>query len=214
MSTAMRNDGVTDDASRVVDEFFAHGEAWSGDATSVIEFLRPLRAQLDAPGVLEVCVNQPGEILVETLRGWTIVPAPDLTLERCRSLATAVATYSDQQINQERPLLSATLPSGERVQFVIPPAVTRGTVSITVRKPSHMIKRLDITDVHLALTVGQNVVLTDSLVLITFTYFSRRPERKHIGAQRARHIIHDVAIVEIEILPVRDDRRANVHVSP
>ena len=58
-------------------------------------------------------------------------------------LATAVATFCDQQINQERPLLSATLPSGERIQFVIPPAVTRGTVSITVRKPSHLIKRLD-----------------------------------------------------------------------
>ncbi|MBX9794031.1 MAG: P-type DNA transfer ATPase VirB11, partial [Burkholderiaceae bacterium] len=58
-------------------------------------------------------------------------------------LATAVATFSDQQINQERPLLAATLPSGERIQFVIPPAVTRGTVSITVRKPSQVIKRLD-----------------------------------------------------------------------
>jgi len=58
-------------------------------------------------------------------------------------LATAVATFCDQQINQERPLLSATLPTGERIQFVIPPAVPRGTVSITVRKPSHVIKRLD-----------------------------------------------------------------------
>ena len=66
-----------------------------------------------------------------------------MTLERCRSLATAVATFSDQQISQERPLLSATLPSGERVQFVIPPAVTRDTVSITVRKPADVIRRLD-----------------------------------------------------------------------
>ena len=33
--------------------------AWEGDATSVIEFLRPLREYLDAPGVLEVCVNRP-----------------------------------------------------------------------------------------------------------------------------------------------------------
>ena len=41
-------------------------QPWCGDATSVIEFLRPLRAQLDAPGVLEVCVNRPGEMLVET----------------------------------------------------------------------------------------------------------------------------------------------------
>ena len=36
----------------------ARNDAWHGDATSVIEFLRPLREQLDAPGVLEVCVNQ------------------------------------------------------------------------------------------------------------------------------------------------------------
>jgi len=124
-----------------VDE--AHDDAWHGDATSVIEFLRPLREQLDAEGVLEVCINRPGELLVETVRGWRIVPAPAMTLERCLSLATAVATFCDQQINQERPLLSATLPSGERIQFVIPPAVPRGTVSITVRKPSQLIKRLD-----------------------------------------------------------------------
>ena len=121
----------------------AHAEGWCGDATSVVEFLRPLRDQLDAPGVLEVCVNRPGELLVETVCGWQVVAAPEMTHERCLSLATAVATFCDQQINQERPLLSATLPSGERIQFVIPPAVPRGTVSITVRKPSHLIKRLD-----------------------------------------------------------------------
>ena len=128
----------------LVERIAADGAAeWQGDATSVVEFLRPLREQLDAEGVLEVCVNRPGELLVETVRGWRTVPAPDMTLERCLSLATAVATFSDQQVNQERPLLSSTLPSGERIQFVIPPAVTRGTVSITVRKPSHLIKRLD-----------------------------------------------------------------------
>ncbi len=121
----------------------AQPDGWCGDATSVVEFLRPLREQLDAPGVLEVCVNRPGVLQVETVRGWQQVDAPNMTQERCLSLATAVATYCDQQINQERPLLSATLPSGERIQFVIPPAVTRGTVSITVRKPSELIKRLD-----------------------------------------------------------------------
>ena len=118
-------------------------DVWQGDATSVVEFLRPLREQLDAEGVLEVCVNRPGELLVESAKGWRTVTAPDMTLERCLSLATAVATYCDGQVNQERPLLSATLPSGERIQFVIPPAVTRGTVSVTVRKPSHVIKRLE-----------------------------------------------------------------------
>ena len=119
------------------------GPTWQGDATSVNEFLKPLRSHLDQAGVLEVCVNLPGEVLVETASGWRAFDAPDMTQERCLSLATAVATFCDQQINQERPLLSATLPSGERIQFVIPPAVSRGTVSITVRKPSQVIKRLD-----------------------------------------------------------------------
>jgi len=121
----------------------AKDPAWQGDATSVIEFLRPLREQLDAPGVMEVCVNRPGELFVETVEGWRTVDTPAMTLERCLSLANAVATYCDQQVNQERPLLSATLPTGERIQFAIPPAVARGTVSITVRKPSMLVKRLD-----------------------------------------------------------------------
>lgn len=119
------------------------GQVWQGDATSVIEFLRPLREQLDAPGVLEVCVNKPGELMVETTSGWVSVPAADMTQERCLSLAQAVATFCEQQVNQEHPLLSATLPTGERVQFAIAPAVPRGTVSITIRKPSLLIKRLE-----------------------------------------------------------------------
>ena len=120
-----------------------HATGWNGAATSVIEFLRPLRDALDMPGVLEVCVNRPGQLMIETPGGWQAVEAPDMSFERCHSLATAVATFCDQQISQERPLLSATLPTGERIQFVIPPAVTRGTVSITVRKPSQLTRTLD-----------------------------------------------------------------------
>ncbi|MFT7773062.1 P-type DNA transfer ATPase VirB11 [Roseateles sp.] len=118
-------------------------QTWCGDATSVIEFLRPLRQHLDAEGVQEVCVNRPGELFIEGTDGWRRIAEPDMTQERCLSLATAVATYGDQQINQERPLLSATLPSGERIQFAIPPAVSRGTVSITLRKPATALKTLE-----------------------------------------------------------------------
>jgi type IV secretion system protein VirB11 len=135
--------GVTKSAEAQLHLFSKAGASWQGDATSVVELLRPLRDHLDAVGVLEVCVNRPAELLIESALGWQIVPSPELTQERCLSLATAVATFCDQQINQERPLLSATLPSGERIQFVIPPAVQRGTVSITLRKPSQFVKRLD-----------------------------------------------------------------------
>jgi type IV secretion system protein VirB11 len=116
---------------------------WAGDATSVVEFLRPLRSLLDEPGVLEVCVNQPGSAMVENGTGWRRCELPAMSLERCLSLAVAVATYTDQVISQEHPLLAATLPSGERIQFVIPPAVTRGTVSITMRRPSTLLRPLD-----------------------------------------------------------------------
>src|SRR3546814_8797249 len=50
--------------------------------------------------------------------------------------ARAVASFSNQGIDETRPLLSATLPGEERIQIVIPPATTRDTVSITIRKPS------------------------------------------------------------------------------
>ncbi len=116
---------------------------WQGEATSVNEFLKPLRESLDRDGMLEVCLNRPGEILAESAQGWQVLPAPAMTMQRCLALATAVATYCDQQVNQERPLLAATLPSGERIQLVIPPAVTRGTVSITIRKPSMVVRRLE-----------------------------------------------------------------------
>jgi type IV secretion system protein VirB11 len=66
-----------------------------------------------------------------------------LTLERCLSLANAIATYTEQAIGPQRPILSATLPGGERVQIVVPPAVESGTVSLSIRRPSSSIKTLE-----------------------------------------------------------------------
>ena len=62
--------------------------------------------------------------MVETVSGWESVLAPELTAERCLSLATAVATFSDQQINQERPLLALnTALVGDGV-FILAPTDT------------------------------------------------------------------------------------------
>src|SRR5262249_1326763 len=51
-----------------------------------------------------------------------------------RTLSNLVAKYSEQQISEETPLLSATLPGGYRVQIVLPPAVEAETVAISIRK--------------------------------------------------------------------------------
>src|SRR5450631_54763 len=107
------------------------------------EFLRPLRALLDQDEVTEVCVNEPGWAHVESVDGWRAVAVPQMTYERCLALATAVATYGDQSICEGAPLLSTTLPTGERIQVVIPPVTARGCVAITIRKPSGTLATLD-----------------------------------------------------------------------
>ncbi len=47
-----------------------------------------------------------------------------------------MANATRQRIDESSPLLSASLPSGERIQIVLPPATTKDTVAITIRRPS------------------------------------------------------------------------------
>lgn len=98
--------------------------------------MRPLRPLLARPEVTELCINRPGEIFLETHEGWRREALPFADYEWCRRLSRLIAHYTRQRIEEESPLLSATLPSGERVQVVIPPATTSGQVAITIRRPS------------------------------------------------------------------------------
>lgn len=98
--------------------------------------LRALRPILARPDVTEVCVNRPGEAFIETRRGWERESIAFADLDWCRRLAKLVANSTAQRIDEESPLLSASLPSGERIQIVIPPATTPSTVAITIRRPS------------------------------------------------------------------------------
>jgi type IV secretion system protein VirB11 len=102
----------------------------------VVTLLEPFARLLARSDLYELVVNMPGEILTEGRDGWTRHQAPELTFDRLMRLARAVASTSAQVIDETRPVLSATLPGDERIQIVIPPAVTRGTVSVTIRKPS------------------------------------------------------------------------------
>ncbi len=101
--------------------------------------LRALRPLLDNPEVTELCINRPGEAFVETRSGWRRESLPFADFEWCRRLAKLVANSTRQRIEEESPLLSASLPSGERVQIVLPPATTAGCVAITIRRPSDQV---------------------------------------------------------------------------
>lgn len=86
--------------------------------------------------VTEVCINRPHEAFVETRKGWRRESLPFASFDWCRRLAKLVANYTRQRVDETSPLLSASLPGGERIQIVLPPATTAGCVAITIRRPS------------------------------------------------------------------------------
>jgi type IV secretion system protein VirB11 len=108
----------------------------AGDASSLALTLRALEPLLANPEVTEVCINRPQEAFIETGSGWRREALPFADFDWCRRLAKLVANWTHQRIDESSPLLSASLPGGERVQIVLPPATTPGCVAITIRRPS------------------------------------------------------------------------------
>ena len=119
--------------ARIASEFLDY----QYEALGITEYLR-------SPEVTEICVNRPGELYVETRRGWQRIEVPDLTFERARQFCTAVVNESNtgQRITDADPVVSLTFPTGQRAQFVIPPACDAGRISITIRLPSRHTRSL------------------------------------------------------------------------
>ncbi len=103
-----------------------------------------IREFMASSEVTEICINRPGELYLEARGGWQRVEVPSLTFERARQFCTAVVNESNtgQRITDVDPVVSLTFPTGQRAQFVIPPAVEAGSVSITIRLPSKQTKTL------------------------------------------------------------------------
>ena len=112
------------------------GSASPAEASSLDLTLRALRPHLSNPEVTELCINRPGEAFIELRSGWRREALPFADFDWCRRLAKLVANSTRQRIDEESPLLSAALPSGERIQIVLPPATTPGCVAITIRRPA------------------------------------------------------------------------------
>ncbi len=90
--------------------------------------LEPIRPWLLDDQVVEICANGPGEVWVERFGQAAMErhDVPALTEDAIRHLTERVAGQSGQSVNEEHPLLSAALPTGERFQGVLPPATTGG----------------------------------------------------------------------------------------
>lgn len=97
--------------------------------------LEPLRPFLDDPNVVEVSVNRPGQVYVEQLGavGMEFHDIAALTNAEIVNLGERVAATTNQFISPANPILSAALPTGERIQVVLPPAAPDGG-AISIRK--------------------------------------------------------------------------------
>jgi type IV secretion system protein VirB11 len=102
--------------------------------TALDTFLEPLNALFAEEGIQEISINRPGEAWVERYGDMKLEPLPAFTMEHLRALAQLVAQSTSQVISEEKPLLSATLPSGYRIQVVFPPACADGGIAMSIRK--------------------------------------------------------------------------------
>jgi len=105
------------------------------------DILGPIRPILAREDVTDLCINGPGLLFVEDAHGWERIPADNLTGTWLSGFAKAVASYMSASIGERSPLLSGHLPTGERIQIVLPPAAEEP--SITIRRPSHVTFSLD-----------------------------------------------------------------------
>ena len=107
----------------------------AGQYVFLEELLFPFHKHLQDRKVTEICVNHPGGFWVEKmgLTNMEYIPCDDITNQKLLRLARLVAQERDQSINEQNPLLSSSLPTGERIQFVLPPTAANG-VALSIRK--------------------------------------------------------------------------------
>lgn len=91
---------------------------------------------LNRPGIRDVAINRPGEIWLESDKGWFCEEKAGLDLSMCQKLANALAAYNNQSLTAKSPIKTVELPDNERGLIVMPPACEKGSISMTFRKPS------------------------------------------------------------------------------
>ena len=106
--------------------------------TALNTYLRPLEPIFEIEGVSEISINVPGEAWIERYGEMEFHELPEFDLNHLMALGRLVAQSTEQAVSEERPLLSATLPEGYRIQVVFPPVCETGNVAMSIRKQTVM----------------------------------------------------------------------------
>jgi type IV secretion system protein VirB11 len=102
--------------------------------TALDTYLRPLKGLFEEEGISEISINRPGEAWIEKFGDMHQRELPAFDFNHLMSLGRLIAQSTEQTISEEKPLLSATLPDGFRIQVVFPPACETGKVAMSIRK--------------------------------------------------------------------------------
>ncbi len=123
----------------------AHIEDHEAQDVYLKSFLKPFSRWLDDRKITEIIVNGPGEIWIERDGAAKFERIDDAAINNAllQRLATQIARVSHQAINREQPLLSAMLPTGERIQMAGPPAAGDNW-ALAIRR--HVVSDLRIED--------------------------------------------------------------------
>jgi len=85
----------------------------------------------------EICYNGDDKVFCENVRGeWLTFTRNDIDFKKIYAFAQTCASYKEDTIDEKKPILSCVLPTGERVQILVPPVMPKGRISVTIRKPS------------------------------------------------------------------------------
>ena len=94
--------------------------------------------------ISEVAMNKPGEVWIECQKKGTYSENhKDIDEAFLATFARQIANYNNQAINEKTPLLSASLPGGERIQIVRPPASPNGH-ALSIRK--QVLRKMSLDD--------------------------------------------------------------------
>ena len=89
---------------------------------------------LDNPKTTEVVVTKPGVVGCEQEGYWFWHDVPALTYDVLETIAILSARMEGKDIRWDNPSCVSKLPGGQRIKMMMPPAVTEGTVSLTIRQ--------------------------------------------------------------------------------
>ena len=102
-------------------------------------FYDVLSPYLSQAGVTDLFINHQDSVFLETLQGQQQIQDDRITHRWIDDFAKVVAATTKK--SNRLPLISTTLPNGERIEIIQPPAVKQACMAI--RKPTQSIFSLD-----------------------------------------------------------------------